>query len=71
MEDDMPTIVLTEQQLEMLLNAVDSHIYWQLSDPLYRRDGFVLDPGSDDKEEAEHIAAYRELETALEAVARS
>lgn len=61
----MPTITLTTEQLEMLRSAIDSHIYWQLSDPLYRRNGDVVEPGSDAAEDAEEIAAFRSLDDAL------
>ena len=47
--------------LNRILAALDSHVYWQLSDQHYRNDAEVLDPGSDDPEQAEEIAACREL----------
>jgi hypothetical protein len=49
-----------KEDLERLAEAVDSHIYWQLSDPLYRRDAYVMEPGSKDPEvaaEIEHMTA--------------
>jgi hypothetical protein len=61
----MPTVTLTADEVEMLLLAIDSHIYWQLSEPLYRRDGDVMAPGSDVAEDVEQIEAYRALEAML------
>jgi len=46
---------LTEDDLNLVLSALDSHKYWQLSDEKYRNDGYVMDPGSDDAENAEEI----------------
>lgn len=33
------TIEVTPWELGLLVEALDSHAYWQLSDPSYRRDG--------------------------------
>ena len=46
---------LSKEDLERLAEAVDSHIYWQLSDELYRRDGYVMEPGSTDPAVAAEI----------------
>lgn len=46
-------IDLSKQEIEMLLSAIDSHQYWQLSDEKDRRDGFVV--GESAKED-EHLA---------------
>ena len=43
-----PTIRLTREQLALVLEALDSHVYWQLSDERYRDSGFVYGKGSDD-----------------------
>jgi hypothetical protein len=66
----MFNLALTEDQLDMLRSAIDSHIYWQLSDPLFRRDGDVVDPGTDVVEDAELIAAYRALDAVLAGAAQ-
>lgn len=68
--DDAVTIVVTKDELQMLLHGVDSHRYWNLSDTEYRHDGFVREPGSDDPETAEQIAEYDDLEAKLEAIKR-
>jgi hypothetical protein len=52
---------LSREDLDRILAALDSHVYWQLSDQHYRNDASVLKPGSDDPEQAAEIAACREL----------
>ena len=58
---------LSQDDVDRLISALDSHVYWQLSDQNYRNDGFVLDPGSDDAEHATEIAACEELASRLQA----
>jgi hypothetical protein len=38
-------IRLTYDELALLVDALDSHEYWQLGDELPRNDGFVFVPG--------------------------
>jgi hypothetical protein len=45
---------LTRDDLDRILAALDSHVYWQLSDQHYRNDASVLNPGSDDPEQQGH-----------------
>jgi hypothetical protein len=54
-------IDVSREDLDRILAALDSHVYWQLADQQYRNDASVLDPGSDDPEQAVEIAACREL----------
>lgn len=35
---------LTISEASIILAALDSHLYWQLSDPKYRNSGEVFDP---------------------------
>ena len=44
-----PSIVveLTVSEIGLLTEALDSHEYWQLSDPLWRNSGYVILPGED------------------------
>ena len=51
----MPTIDLTQGEFDLLLDALDSHKYWQLSDAHYRSSGYVLEPGADDPDTAAAI----------------
>ncbi|HUP76813.1 MAG TPA: hypothetical protein VM282_27520 [Acidimicrobiales bacterium] len=36
---------LTVDEVDLLVNALDSHEYWQLGDCLPRKDGYVFLPG--------------------------
>ena len=58
-------MTLTQAQRAQLVEAIDSHIYWQLSDELYRANGAVREPGSDDPEVAAEIAAFDALQNKL------
>lgn len=55
------TLDLSLDDLDRLLAALDSHVYWQLSDQHYRNDAAVLDRGSDEDDRAVEIAACRAL----------
>jgi hypothetical protein len=59
-------MTLSQAQIARLVEAIDSHIYWQLSDGLYRANGVVLEPGSDDPEVAAEIVALEALQAELE-----
>ncbi len=59
-------MTLTPAQRDQLVEAIDSHIYWQLSDHLYRANGAVLEPGSDDPDVAAEIIAFEALQDELE-----
>jgi len=48
------TIELDEADLERLIEALDSHEYWQLSDESERHSGYVILPG-DLSEEGEPV----------------
>jgi len=52
---------LSPQDLERIIEALDSHVYWQLSDQHSRSNADVLEPGSDDPKQATEIDACREL----------
>ena len=61
----MIILTVTTEELHLLKEALDSHIYWQLSDEHYRHSGFVYDPGSDDTEQAAEIRACETLDKKL------
>jgi hypothetical protein len=61
----MKTITLTDAEIAMLREAIDSHTYWQLSETNYRRDGNVMEPGSDDPETASEIQQFEALDAKL------
>jgi hypothetical protein len=58
-------MTLTPAQITQIVEAIDSHIYWQLSDERYRANGAVLEPGSDDPDVAAEIAALETLQDKL------
>jgi hypothetical protein len=68
---DNVTVTLPREAIALLTEAIDSHIYWQLSDSQYRDSGNVRDPGSDDDDTVRAIEDYRGLAVRLEAQARS
>jgi hypothetical protein len=59
-------VELTEAQLHLIAEALDSHVYWQLSSPQYRHDATVIAPGSDDGESVEEIRSVLDLVDRLE-----
>lgn len=64
-------VELSTTQMALIVEALDSHMYWQLSEPLYRNDGFVLSPGSDDPDDAASIKQAEILQTFIEAAQRT
>lgn len=58
---------LDPEERRMVDEAIDSHMYWQLSDQQYRNDGYVQEPGSDDSEVVEEIEKYKALQIKLAA----
>jgi hypothetical protein len=73
-------LTLTLEELQLLLDACDSHAYWQLSTEDQRWNGFVItkddldnededDEDEDEDENAADLRAVRQLETKLEAAA--
>ena len=61
----MITVTLTEEELQLIDEALDSHRYWQLSDERYRDSGEVEYPGSDDEENQEALKACEALSSKL------
>ena len=59
-------MTLTQAQRARIVEAIDSHIYWQLSDEFYRANGAVLEPGSDDPDVAAEIIKFEALQAKLE-----
>lgn len=61
-------VSLSRAELSLLVEALDSHSYWQLSEPAYRNDGAVLGEGSSDPEAARAIRLSSRLENRFVAV---
>lgn len=64
------TLTLTSEEHLLLLDALNSHRYWQLSDAHYRSNGEVHGVGSDDAENVVEIQRVNALEERLEALTR-
>lgn len=69
-DKDVESIDLSQDEIILLLEALDSHEYWQLSDAHYRASGYVQEPGTDDPEKLEALKATRALVERLEALKR-
>lgn len=61
----VPLTGLTDEENELLLDALESHAYWQVSEEQYRRDGYVYAPGADDEETAELLQTIDRLSVKL------
>jgi hypothetical protein len=47
------TLELTREELDLLIEALDSHAYWQIGDSHNRRDGYFREDLCDPEEDAE------------------
>ena len=67
MQQQESAIHLTDDEVSLLIDALDSHEYWQLSEPHQRNDGYstIGDGESDD------VDRVRALIAKLERAARS
>lgn len=50
LRDPIVLVELGDAELGLLIEALDSHLYWQLTEEKYRSNGDVLEPGSDDED---------------------
>lgn len=66
-----PKVQLTVRQLRLLIESLESHEYWQLSDESYRNDGYVYGRGSDDAVAAAEIRQARRLAERLRVIANA
>jgi len=60
--------ILNSDAVRTLREALDSHVYWQLSDERYRNNGYVSAPGSDDPDALTKIWEACELDEVLSAI---
>lgn len=60
------TISLSVAEMRLVLDSLDSHEYWQLSEQRYRSNGFVDGEGSADPETRAQIRRVRALYTRIE-----
>lgn len=59
---------LSTDDIEHLRAALESHVYWNLSEMQYRNDGYVLPPGADDLELRAEIGKAITLDATLGAM---
>jgi hypothetical protein len=59
------TIALTKRELGVVIEALDSHVYWQLSDQYYRNNCEVTPPGSKNPEMVREIRFATKLHDML------
>ena len=66
-EKEPPEITLhfTPDELGLVCAALDSHVYWELSDGGHRNSGYVESPGSDDEETTAMISQAEALQLRL------
>jgi hypothetical protein len=64
------TLHFTHEELGLVCDALDSHIYWELSDSECRTSGYVDGAGADDEETAAMIATAEALQIRLSNVLR-
>lgn len=63
---ETPAPALSQSQLALLIEALDSHMYWQLATQEQRRDGHVIYVATDDN--ADDLAACERLTAKLESM---
>lgn len=56
---------LTDDERRKLDTAIDSHVYWQLADDQFKRDGFVIEPGAEDPETIDAITEWSFLQARI------
>jgi len=66
---DAIEVELTHEELRLVSDALDSHVYWQLSDERYRSDGIVIGEGSDDPAARSEIERCEELRERVDEIA--
>jgi hypothetical protein len=59
-------VSLNLQEVTDLLEAIDSHVYWQIADQDERNNGGVDDDDVEDEEDQEELKRFRALEQRLE-----
>jgi hypothetical protein len=50
------TLTLTTDEVDLLIDALDSHQYWQLSDTSRRNSGYVMEPLTSEERACDALA---------------
>lgn len=58
-------VELTPEEHALVLEALDSHAYWQVSSECYRDNGYIYAPGANEPEEREALKAVDRLSVKL------
>lgn len=83
MPEERVSLSLSPAEVALLIEALDSHEYWQLSDPTWRHSGYVrlpadcldpwadpVEPTPDQQDVIDEIETCRRLQDALRAGSR-
>lgn len=61
---DLAGVKLSKEQLQIIVSALDSHVYWELSDEGNRNNGFAFEGEPDEDEDDDAKAARLEIKKA-------
>lgn len=64
-DEEFCRVMIRKVDRDRLLEALESHAYWQISEEQYRDNGFVHEPGADDPEIVEELRELDRLSIAL------
>jgi hypothetical protein len=67
---DRAVVHLTTEEIGLIVEALDSHEYWQLSDPTWRHSGAVILPGDDAQRWADRPTPTPEQREAIAEIGR-
>lgn len=67
---DAEPVALTDDDLALILDALDSHEYWQLSEPSWRNSGAVILPTDDARFWLDRPSLSRSQREAIEEIER-
>jgi len=63
-------VALTDDDIALLVEALDSHEYWQLSDPTWRHSGAVILPSDDPDRWADRPEPFPDERAAIAEIER-
>jgi len=69
-QSDRHHLRLTNADISLIIEALDSHEYWQLSDPTWRHSGAVILPSDDGTRWADRPALNDEEQAAISEIER-
>jgi hypothetical protein len=69
-QDQKILLEFDADDVDLLIESIDSHRYWQLSDPQFRNSGFVHGKGSNDPDSRRELRRCSRVERVLERARR-